>query len=162
MVVTLGAGKRGGVVGEEGASEIVVGEAVGNLLPAGDAGPRVGLGQCPEVPRGPLGGIGGNGSAGQVTDDVAAAAMQPVGVGERDERPRIVRPELDDALVEGTGDFGAVAKRFGRGDEAVGIGFGGDRLQRMNERRKIGALLEGGNGGSDLRRGARVGARGRR
>ena len=159
MLVTLRTGERRGVVGEQGTREVVVVKSVGNLLPASDSGSRVGLGQRPEVPRGTLGGVGGDGSAGEIADDIAAAAVQPIGIGQCDECARVVRPEFDDAFVEGASDFRAVAVRFGGDDEAVGIGIPGNRLQCTNERREIGALLEGDNRGGHVSRGPRAGVR---
>ena len=156
MLVTLCAGEGRGVVGEEGAGKVVVAEPVSDLLPPGDAGSRVGFGQRPEVPCGALAGIGGDRTAGEFPDDLAATPVQPVGIREPDERACIVRPQVDDALVEWASDFGAVAKRFGGDDEAVSVGVGRDRLQSTNERRKIRALLEGGNGGGNVSRDPRA------
>jgi hypothetical protein len=53
--------------------------------------------------------------------------MQPVGVGERHEGARVVRPQIDDALIERAGDLGAIAIRLRGGDESVGVGIGGSR-----------------------------------
>lgn len=99
VVIMLGAGKRGGVVGDICTRQIVVWKSPGNLLPPDDALPRVGFGERPQVPAGAVLRIGCNSPRRQLANGFRTAAGQPVSIRERNQCRRIVR-SLGDGTLE--------------------------------------------------------------
>ena len=91
LVVVLGASKARGVVGEIGLGQVVSREPFRHLLPTGYALSRIGFGQRPQMPGGAVVGVGRNRPRREIAYDFGTRTDQPVVVGKRNERFRIVR-----------------------------------------------------------------------